>query len=92
MEFDYQLQTTRVLLLSLYTAPYEDKELHQSQVKHYTKKFKALLAQKARQKVVNDMGNHDCSKAENTSTSNADDPRPRICIRNILKKKIAWCR
>lgn len=91
MELDFQIQTTQALLLSLYTTPFDDKEFHQSQVKHYTKKFKALLAQKARQKVVQHVSNHNSSNTKNTGASETDDPRPRICIRDILKQKIARC-
>lgn len=92
MDLEFQLQTTQALLLSLYTSPIEDKELHQIQVKHYTKKFKALLAQKARQKVVNHVRNHNSSNAQNTCASETNNARPCISIRDILKQKIARCR
>lgn len=91
MELDFQIQTTQALLLSLYTTPYDDKVLHQAQVKHYTKKFKALLAQKARQKVVQHVSNHNSSNTKDTSAGETHDTRPRICIRDILKQKIAGC-
>jgi hypothetical protein len=79
------------MLVIAHKFPFSDKASQKLHIKKLTLMFKALLTQKASQKAVDDIRKNHSSNTQNTSASQTDDPRPRICIRNILKKKITGC-
>ena len=91
MSLQYEINATLTLLKRIYIDRNEDKHVHDYEVAFLTKKFKHLLAQKARKEAIDHMGNDDSSDTEDTCTCEANDPRPSICVRDILKQKITGC-
>jgi hypothetical protein len=61
----------------------------QERIKRYDQMFKALLAEKARQEVLNQMRNHKTSDTKDASTGEADNTGSGVRVGNVLKKKIA---
>ena len=92
MSIDRRIQTYQRMLVVAHKHPHPDKDEQKRQIKLLTLKFKQLLTEKARQKAVHDICDDDGRDAQNTSPSQTDDTRPRVCIRDILKQKIARCR
>lgn len=88
---DRRIQSCQRMLVIAHKFPLPDKASQKHQIKKLTLMFKALLAQKASQEAVNNIRKNHSSNTQNTSPSQTDDPRPRISIRDILKKKIARC-
>ena len=88
---DRRIQSCQRLLIIAHKFPLSDKVSQKHHIKKLTLMFKALLTQKASQKSIDDIRKNHSSNTQNTSASQTDDPRPRICIRDILKKKIAGC-
>ena len=86
---DRRIQSCQRMLVLAHKYPLPDKAAQTHQIKKLTFMFKALLTQKTRQKTIDNVRKNDSSNTQNTSTSQTDDPRPRICIRDILKEKIA---
>lgn len=64
-------------------------EQHKQAVVNLTQIFKALLAEKARQEVVQQIGQDDSGSPENGSTCPTGNTPRRISIRDILQQQIA---
>ena len=91
LSIDRRIQNCRHLLILAHKHPYYDKDAQDRNVKQLTQMFKRLLAQKSREEAIQNICNNYGSNTEDTRAGKTDDPRPRICIRDILKKKIARC-
>jgi hypothetical protein len=91
MALQFHINATLSMLKSIYTNPTPDKRVHDYEVAFLTKKFKGLLAQKARKESLNQVSDDNRSHPENTCACETDDTRPSIRIRDILKQKIARC-
>jgi hypothetical protein len=87
-----RIQNYQRMLVVAHKHPHPDKDEQKRQIKLLTVKFKMLLTEKARQEAIHDICDDNGRDTKNTGSSEADDPRPRICIRDILKEKIAGCR
>lgn len=90
MELDYRIQYTISILRSLYTCGHPKEWIQQHEI-HYNRQLKALLTQKAGKKIVKKLSDNNRSNTQHTCSCDANNPRPGICIRDILKKKIARC-
>lgn len=73
MDLQFKLQLTQARMQSLYTVPVVDKRLHAQQIAILTRHFNALLSQKARQEVLNHVGNDNRSHTQNTRTGKTDN-------------------
>ena len=86
---DRRIQSCQRMLVIAHKFPLPDKTAQTHQIKELTLMFKALLAQKASQEAVHNIRKNYSSNTQNSSTGQTDNTRPRICIRDILKEKIA---
>lgn len=93
MEIDInrRIQSYQRMLVLAHKHPLPEKTAQQYQIKKLTLKFKLLLAQKARQEAIDKVCNDNSSNTQNSSASQTDNTRPRISIRDILKKKVTGC-
>jgi hypothetical protein len=89
LPIERRIEICQRLLITAHKKPHPDKYEQARQVRQLTLMFKGLLTQKARQETIHDICDDYGRNTENTSTSEADDARPRICIRDILKKQVA---
>lgn len=86
-----RIEMYRHMLLIAHKFPASEKDEQKRQVKHLTKRFRMMLAEKARQEAIHKVSDNKGSNAQNASTSQADNARPCIRVRDILQKKIARC-
>jgi tRNA G37 N-methylase TrmD len=63
----------------------------QKRIKRYDQMFKALLAEKARQEVLNKMSNYNSRNTEDAGARKADDTGSSIGVGDILKQEVAGC-
>ena len=85
---DYEIETVRLCLIDAAKHPVPYPDLQRQKVANYTMLFHALLTEKARQKPVENVGQHDSRPAENSSTRPAHNPTRRKSIWNVLTQKI----
>ena len=88
---DRRIQSCQRMLVLAHKFPLPDKAAQKDQIKKLTLMFKALLTQKASQEAIHNIRKNHRSNTQNTSPGQTDNTRPRISIRDILKKKIAGC-
>ena len=84
-----ELAHVRKVLVGLHNYHIFPAAERQKRVKRYDQMFKALLAEKARQEILNKMGDHNRCDTENTGTGKADDTGSGVGVGNILKEEIA---
>lgn len=89
LPIERRIQNYQRLMIVAHKYPHPDKDEQIRQIKQLTRVFKQLLAEKARQEAIHDICDDDGCYTKDTSSSETDDSRPRICIRDILKKKVA---
>lgn len=89
MDIDEELAQVRRVLVGLHKYHHFAVNDQQARIKRYDQMFKALLAEKARQEVLNKMSNHKTSDTKDARAGEADNTRPRVRVGNVLKKKIA---
>jgi hypothetical protein len=91
LPIERRIQNYQRMLVVAHKHPHPDKDEQKRQVKQLTRIFKSLLAQKAREKAIEEVCDDNGCNTKDTSASKTDNARPRICIRDILKQKIARC-
>lgn len=69
--------------------PLPNKQAHQDNLARITQIFRALLAEKARQKIVQEVRDDNTGGTEYSSTRPAHDPTRRVGVWNILKQQVA---
>lgn len=89
MDLDEELAQVRRVLVGLHRYHHFAVSDKQARIKRYDQMFKALLAEKARQEVLNQMRNHKTSDTKDASTREADNTGSGVRVGNVLKKKIA---
>ena len=82
---DEELKRIREVMVGNLKNPEEDAAKQRETVIRLNQLFKVLLAEKARQDALKQVGNDNSSNTQDTSTRVAHDPRPRIRIWNILQ-------
>jgi hypothetical protein len=83
-----ELERLETLLQNAEKYPNSDRAIQRERVIRMTQLFRALLAEKARQEVVQEVRQDNTRHAENSSPSPAHDAPRRVGIWNILKQKI----
>jgi hypothetical protein len=68
--------------------PNPDKEQQRASIAKLNRIFKALLAEKTRQEVVQEVRDDNAGNPENSSTRPAHNPTRSVGIWNVLKEKI----
>lgn len=89
LSIERRIDICQRLMLVAHKNPHPDKYEQARQVKQLTLMFKALLTQKARQETIHNICDDHGRNTKDTGASETDNTRPRICIRDILKKQIA---
>jgi hypothetical protein len=84
---DYCVETLQLI----HKYPLPDKQMQIARVKLATKVFQQVLLKKAREEVVEQVSDDDRCHPQDARASIAKDAPRRICIRDILKEKIARC-
>ena len=84
-----ELERVQNLLKTAERFPHPDKEKHRMIITQSTQLFKTLLAEKARQKIVNEVRNNNSGDPQNSSASPADNTARGVGVRNILEQKVA---
>ena len=87
---DKEIERVQKLLQEAEKYPILNKSAQRGNVAGITQIFRALLAEKARQKVIQEVCQNDTSSTQYGSTSPAHDPTRGIRAWDILKHKIAW--
>ena len=86
---ELEIDRTKSLMQYRTKNPSSSKEEQRVLISNYNRMFKALLAEKARQELVKQMGNDNSSRPENSSSSPANNAPRSIRIRDILEQEIA---
>ena len=84
-----EIAHVRRVLVGLHNYHHFPAGEQQKRIKRYDQMFKALLAEKARQEVLNKMCDHNRRNAEDTSTGKADDTGSSVGVGDILKEEVA---
>jgi hypothetical protein len=87
---DYELKQIQGLLVNAEKRPLPNKDAQKIHISKLTQLFKALLTEKAGQKVVEEVREDNTSNAQYSSTSPTHNSTGGIGIWNILKQKVAW--
>ena len=85
---DSELHRIQGLLVGAEKHPFDDKEKQQANLIGLTQIFRTLLAEKARQKIIQEVRQDYASDTQYTSTRPAHDPTRSVSIWNVLKEKI----
>jgi hypothetical protein len=88
---DRRIETYRRLLAVAHMNPHPEKEEQNRQLTMLAHKFKLLLAQKAREEAVHDICDDDGGNTKHARARETDNARPRVCVGDILQKKVAGC-
>jgi hypothetical protein len=88
-DLQQELALVRRVLVGLHNYHHFPAGEQQKRIKRYDQMFKALLAEKARQEVLNKMRNHHCRNTEDTSARKADDAGSSVGVGDILKEEVA---
>jgi hypothetical protein len=86
-----ELVRIQSLMLQETMTPVTDADEHKMKTACLNQVFKSLLAEKARQKIVQQVRDDNCGTAENSSTGPAHDTAGRVRVRDILQQQISWC-
>jgi hypothetical protein len=86
---DKYIDILRQILIAQHRYPEGTSEEQTSQIRSLTAKFKALLQAKARQERIQNIRKHNGRGTDNSSTCPTDYTSGRVCIRDILKEKVA---
>ena len=89
LSIERRIENYQRLMVAAHKNPHPDKEEQKRQIKQLTRIFALLLTEKARQETIHNICDDNGSNTQYTSPSQTDDSRPRICIGDILKKKVA---
>jgi hypothetical protein len=92
LSLDSRIDIVRQVLIAQHRYPEGDVDSQKREIKSLTKTFKNLLQAKAREERIDEICDDYCSTSENGGSSPTDNASRRICIRDILKKKIAGSR
>ncbi len=85
---DLEIDRTKSLMQYRTRNPSVNKEDQRILISNYNRLFKALLAEKARQELVKQMGHNNGSRPENSGSSPANNAPRSIRIRDILEQEI----
>jgi hypothetical protein len=88
-DLQQELALVRRVLVGLHNYHHFPVGEQQKRIKRYDQMFKALLAEKARQEVLNKMCDHNRRNTEDTGARKADDTGSSVCVGNILKEEVA---
>jgi len=83
-----ELKQTRTYMLDSTSHPLADKEKQVQYVAQMNQVFRALLAEKARQELVQKVRDDDRRRAEDARARVADNAPRGVRIRNILKQDV----
>jgi len=86
-----ELVRIQSLMLQETMTPVTDADEHKMKITCLNQVFKALLAEKARQKIVQQVRDDNRGTPENSSTGPADNTPGRVRVRDILQQQITWC-
>ena len=86
---DKYIDIIRQVLIAQHRYPEGTSEEQTIQIKLLTEKFKALLQAKAREERIQNIRKNNRCSTHHSSTRPTDYTSGRVCIRDILKEKIA---
>ncbi len=84
-----EIALVRRVLVGLHNYHHFPAGEQQKRIKRYDRMFKALLAEKARQEVLNKMRDHNRCNAENAGAGKADNTGSSVGVGDILKQEVA---
>jgi hypothetical protein len=86
-----EIALVRRVLVGLHNYHHFTVTEQQKRIKRYDQMFKALLTEKARQEVLNQMSNHKPSDTKYTGTSEAHNAGSSVGVGNVLEEQITGC-